>query len=100
MYSEDRSYYPRRRGSLLGGLLIAALVLITYLSSKEYNPITGETQHLALSSDQEIALGLQAAPSMAHEFGGLDSDTTRQELVDRVGKRVVSGSAARQTNWQ
>jgi predicted Zn-dependent protease len=100
MYFSNRSYYPRRRGSLLGGLLIAVISLIIYSSSKEYNPITGENQHVAISPDQEIALGLQAAPSMAHEYGGLDTDEAKQELVRKVGRHVVSGSDARQTNWQ
>jgi hypothetical protein len=48
--------------------------LISYFGTRQDNPVTGETQHVDISVDQEIAMGLQAAPEMAAQFGGLDPD--------------------------
>lgn len=93
-------YRPQRRGNLLIGLIIAAVALFMYYSSEEYNPITGETQRIALTADQEIALGLQAAPEMAQQHGGLHPDPDAQALVDRVGARLVQNSAAKQADWR
>ncbi|HEY2925179.1 MAG TPA: hypothetical protein VGJ98_09480 [Candidatus Eisenbacteria bacterium] len=50
-----------RRGRLLLGLIIAAVSLLSYYGVRQFNPVTGETQHIALTRDQEIALDLQSA---------------------------------------
>jgi predicted Zn-dependent protease len=39
--------------------------------------------------EQEIALGLQAAPEMAAQFGGASRDAAATERVQRVGRRLV-----------
>jgi len=89
-----------RRGRLLIGLLVAAISLISYYSLRQENPVTGETQHIALNVDQEVALGLESAPQMAAEMGGLDPDENVQRLVQEVGNRVVQQSAAHTTPYQ
>ncbi len=90
---------PRRRGNWVLALIIAVIALISYLSSQEYNPITGEKQFVALSPDQEIALGLQAAPSMAAQHGGLSADRQKTALVKNVGRNLVQNSIASETKW-
>jgi predicted Zn-dependent protease len=87
-------------GRLLIGAVLVGFALISYCGSKEYNPVTGETQYLSLTPRQEIALGLQAAPEMVHQNGGLYPDREVQEYVDRVGLSLVNRSAARDTDWQ
>src|SRR3954469_11760652 len=89
-----------RRGRLLLGLIIAAVSLFSYYGVRQTNPITGETQHIALTRDQEIALGLQSAPEMAEQFGGLDPDPSVQADVAAVGQKVVEQSVARGTDYQ
>ena len=89
-----------RRGRLLIGLLIAAVSLIGYYSVRQKNPITGETQHIALTRDQEVAIGLQSAPEMAQQFGGVDPDESIQADVAAVGARIASRSIAGQTPYQ
>lgn len=99
----------RRSGgrSLVGGnarwivaLVIALISIVTYCSSTAYNPITGEDQHVSLTVDQEIALGLQSAPEMAAQFGGLHPDQGAQALVDQVGGQLVNATAAKDTEYQ
>ena len=69
----------RSRGArLLTALAVAAFALISYFGSRSYNPITGEDQYINITREQEIALGLQAAPEMAQQFGGLDPDPQPQ----------------------
>jgi beta-barrel assembly-enhancing protease len=81
----------RRRfsGRMVLGLIIAAVAIIGYFARTSINPVTGQKQRVALSVDQEVAMGLQAAPEMAQQFGGLDPDPERQELVDRIGGALV-----------
>lgn len=87
----------RRRRSQRTGipvrLLIAAAIagfsLISYFSASARNPITGESQRVALTPTEEIALGLQAAPEMAAQHGGLHSDPASQRHVDQVGNKIV-----------
>jgi predicted Zn-dependent protease len=101
-----RQAYPTRSrggfgmGRLLIALALAAFSILTYCSSQQDNPVTGETQFIDLSVDQEIALGLQAAPEMAQEFGGLDSDQSAQALVDKIGFQVLENSAARGSPYE
>jgi predicted Zn-dependent protease len=87
------------KGRLLIGLVIAAFALFSYFSSSVHNPVTGEKQYINITEDQEIALGLQAAPQMAEQFGGLHPDQRTQAIVDAVGKRLVADSDASKTNY-
>lgn len=80
-------------GALKLRLLIAAVIalvsVVSYCNMRATNPITGQTQYVAMSVDQEIALGLQAAPEMAKQHGGLDPSEPDQQRVDQVGTRLV-----------
>jgi predicted Zn-dependent protease len=65
------------------------------------NPVTGKKQHIAMSVDQEKALGLQAAPEMASKMGGaLDPERSpAARLVEEVGRRIVERSDARRSPY-
>lgn len=97
--------YPAagRRGCggprLLIGLVMAVFALISYFGSSVYNPITGEKQHVNITEEQEIALGLQSAPEMAQQYGGLHPDPQACALVEAVGERIVANSAAAQSKY-
>jgi beta-barrel assembly-enhancing protease len=86
--------YPPQRRTFSGRWIIAGVIalvsVIAYLGRTAINPVTGQKQHISLTVDQEIALGLQSAPEMAREFGGLDPDPNRQAVVQGIGKRIVS----------
>lgn len=76
--------------------VMVIFALVTYCSTRQENPVTGETQHISLTPDQEIALGLEAAPQMAGQMGGLYPSERVQEYVDAVGRAVVARSRAQQ----
>lgn len=104
MVRRSRAYPQRGRSSagirLVMGLVIAGIAICSYFGSSVYNPVTGEEQYLSLTPRQEIALGLQSAPRMIQEYGGLYPDQQLQDYVDRVGNKIVRESAAGQTEWQ
>jgi predicted Zn-dependent protease len=94
--------YPhrRRRGEMnlrwLIAIVIAVVALIGYVGKRSTNPVTGETQYVNLNPSQEIALGLQAAPEMARQMGGvLDprSDPAAARVAE-VGQHLVKSSDA------
>jgi predicted Zn-dependent protease len=89
-----------RRGHLVLGLIIAAISLFSYYSVRQTNPVTGQTQHIPITPDQEIALGLESAPEMADQFGGLDPDASIQADVAAVGRRVVDQSVAHGSQYR
>lgn len=82
------------------GLAIVAFAFIKRCSSKEENPYTGRVQTINMSADQEIAIGLQSAPEIAQQYGGLYPDERMQAFVDQVGNRLVQNSIARETPYQ
>lgn len=92
-----------RRGSwkirILIGLAIVAFAFIQRCGHQEENPYTGRTQTINMTADQEIAIGLQSAPEMAGQHGGLHPDNRLQSFVDAVGKRLVQNSLARETPY-
>ncbi len=91
--------FPRRssRGNRVSGrgkLIVAGVILlvavVSYYASTSTNPVTGQSQRVALSVDQEIALGLQSAPQMAQQFGGMHPDAAAQAAVDSVGRALLN----------
>ncbi len=85
-------------------LIVAVLILVFgifgYYSQRQTNPVTGEVQHVSLTQDQEITLGLNSAPEMAAQFGGLDPDPAALETVRRVGERLVQRSSAQKSDYR
>jgi len=85
-------------------LIIAVLVglfsLFSYFGSSSVNPITGETQHIAgMTHKDEVAMGLQSAPQMAQQMGGLSQDARARQLVSQVGAKVVAQSVAAKSGY-
>lgn len=85
-------------------LVIAGIILLVgimgYFANQSVNPVTGEKQYVAMSPEQEIALGLNSAPQMAAEFGGLDPDERIQQAVKAIGGRLVRESVASRTDYR
>ena len=93
--SYGRGYGRRRRGGGLKiRLLIAAVMigfsLFSYYSTGQVNPITGEKQRVTMSPDEEVAMGLQAAPTMIAQHGDLLPDQRAQNHLDQIGGELLN----------
>ncbi|HMB62214.1 MAG TPA: M48 family metalloprotease [Eudoraea sp.] len=93
-----------RRGSwkirIFIGLAIVAFAFVQRCSNKEENPYTGRSQTINMTAEQEIAIGLQSAPEIAEQYGGLYPDERLQSFVDVVGNKLVKNSIARETPYR
>lgn len=83
---------PRRRSNFSGlklRLLIAGAIMlfsvVTFYSKGQVNPVTGEKQRVDMSVSDEIAMGLQAAPSM----GAQSRNRQAQGHVDQIGNELI-----------
>ena len=97
---------PTRRGfgcgvRVLFALAIVGYALFRYFSQTEVNPVTGEKQHIAMTVDQEVALGLESAPEMARQMGGeADSSDPNWKRVEATGRKVVGNSDASRSPYK
>lgn len=92
----NRSLYFR----LLIGAAIAIFFILKRCSQTETNPYTGRKQAISMSPDEEIAIGLQAAPQMAEQYGGLHPSNEYQALVDDVGNKLIDNTIAKETPYK
>ncbi|WP_242928264.1 M48 family metalloprotease [Pontibacter vulgaris] len=90
------------RGPLkfIAALLIAAVSLVTYWCNRQENEFTGETQYVDMTVEQEIALGLQAAPEMASQYGGLHPDKEAAAEVNAIGQKLVNSTGVTETPYK
>lgn len=84
---------------LLLGVVFAIFGLVNYCSSVTENPITGESQRVALTPQQEIVLGQQGRKDVVAEFGGLYPNESLQSYIDDVGQSVVQQSEASESPY-
>jgi len=82
------------------GLAIVAFAFMRKCASTETNPYTNREQAIALDPQEEIMLGVQSAPQMAAQHGGLYPDESLQDYVDRVGDKLVRNSVAAESPYQ
>ncbi|MDC7995886.1 M48 family metalloprotease [Altibacter sp. HG106] len=82
------------------GLAIVAFAFFKKCANTEENPYTGKTQVISMDPQEEIAIGLQSAPQLAEQYGGLYPDDRMQNYVDMVGKKLVDNTMARETPYQ
>jgi predicted Zn-dependent protease len=87
------------KGRLIIAALIALISSVSYFMKREVNPVTQEVQHVSISPEQEVALGLQATPEMMQQFGGRSQNAQSRNLVLNVGKKLVQSSVARQSPY-
>lgn len=89
------------KARLFVALAIAFMGWIMYMNQTEENPVTGVKQHVAISPDQEIRLGLESAPTMAHQMGGevSNSDPRKGTVVD-LGNLLVESTIAKKSPWK
>ena len=86
---------------LLIGLVIAGVSVLAYFMHTSVNPVTGRSQHVSMSAEQETQLGLAAAPDMARQFGGdVDPNSPAGREVRYVGNKIWSDSDAHRSPYR
>jgi predicted Zn-dependent protease len=86
--------------TLIVAAVMAGFALCKYYGQSSVNDITGETQHISMTPEQEIAMGLQSAPQMAQEMGGLSNNQQAAMAVKQVGQKIVQSSVAKSTPYR
>ncbi len=89
-----------RLGRIVIAVIIALVSVIGYWTKTQENPVTGEKQRVNLTPEQEVAMGLQSAPRMAAEFGGLYQDPKVQQLIKSIGQKLVQSSDAARSPYR
>jgi len=84
---------------LILGLGMAAFQAFKYFTNTQLNTLTGENQRIQWTPEEEVKLGLQSAPQMAQQHGGLHADQRAQDFVDQVGQRLVTGTIAEESAY-
>lgn len=85
---------------LLIGALIVGFAFFKKCANTQENPYTGTTQVISMNPEQEIAIGLNSAPQMAEQHGGLHPDQRLQSYIDQVGAKLVNNSVASNSPYQ
>jgi beta-barrel assembly-enhancing protease len=88
------------RGRLVVAGIIALFAIISYFGSSSENPLTGEKQRVAMTPEQEIALGYQSASQMAAQMGGVSRNPQAVALVQRIGEELVHQSFAAKSPYK
>ena len=88
------------RARLVVAAIIALFAIVTYFGSTGENPLTGEKQRVAMTPEQEIALGYKSAPEMAAQMGGVSRNAQAVALVQRVGDGLVRQSVAAKSPYR
>jgi predicted Zn-dependent protease len=89
------------KGRIITAIIMALIGLFVYWNQTQINPVTGEKQHVSISTDQEIRIGLESAPQMAHKMGGeVPSTDPREKEVQRMGEFIVSHTVAKNSPWK
>ena len=84
---------------LLVAIAMALVAVAGYYGSHSYNPVAIVGPPLRITPQQEVAIGLQAAPAMAQRYGGLSSDQQAQRHVDRICHDLVEKTDAKSTPY-
>jgi predicted Zn-dependent protease len=92
-----RRYLPR----LIPVAIALVIVLFQIVSAEKFTNEAGRTVHVALSPDQEAALGLQSYRQILAQSQVIDSGP-EYELVKRVATRLaaVAGDAGKKFDWR
>ena len=97
---ERRSRAGLGWGRLLTVLIMALVAVVGYYGIRGYNPaLPGVIRPVRITPQQEIAIGLQAAPAMAQRYGGLSADPQARQRVDRICHDLVEKTEARRSPY-
>jgi predicted Zn-dependent protease len=73
-----------------GRTVLLGLLALSLLAGCSTNPVTGKSEMILISEDQEVAMGVEAAPQFEKEFGGPVPDASLRAYVQEVGQRIAN----------
>lgn len=85
---------------LIIGLGMAAFQAFKYFTNTQTNPVTGEAQRVQWTVEEETGIGIQSAPRMAQQHGGLHHDERARKYVKAVGTRLMNTEYAKKSRYQ
>jgi len=100
MLSRNQRGGLRLSPTVIVAAVMACFALCKYYGQSSTNEITGEKQYIAMSPEQEIAMGIQSAPQMAQQMGGLSRNQQATAIVKQVGQKIVQNSVAKNTPYR
>lgn len=78
------------KSRLIVGAVIALIALGSYFLGTQENPFTGEEERVALSVEQEVALGLASKPQMIQQMGGAhEASSPKARFLADIGQRLL-----------
>jgi predicted Zn-dependent protease len=86
-------------GRLLTVFLMALVAVVGYYGIRGSAPALPRIRPVRITPQQEIAIGLQAAPAMAQRYGGLSADPRARQRVDRICHDLVEKTDARRSPY-
>ncbi|MEM9416105.1 MAG: M48 family metallopeptidase [Planctomycetota bacterium] len=89
---------PRRRPYWT--LLAVLVFVLAPLAGCTTNPATGRSQLLALSWEDEIQMGAEAAPQFLDQSGGQVGDRLVVEFVSQLGQELAAQSENPDLEWE
>lgn len=81
-------------------MILAGIIGLFIFRKKQLNPVTGRTQAISLTPEQEVAVGIEYAPQLAKDFGGLYRNRQAQEKIKHIGRKLIASSQASNTHYQ
>ena len=78
--------------AIIFAIIIVLVIFFGYFNKNLVNSITGNKQSSDITIKEEVQFGLQCAPQMAAEFGGLYRDRKVQNKVKAIGQKLVSAA--------
>src|ERR1044071_5199802 len=96
------NFMQRRKGIVIAPLLVAGLVMLMqyFHSEKVVNPETGRASRVAMTTQQEEALGFQSYQEVLSQSRVIESGP-QHDMVVRVAERLAptTGEAAKNFKW-
>lgn len=73
-------------------IVLLNLIIFIPLFSCAVNPVSGEREFMLVSEEQEVAIGIEAAPSLKWEFGGPYEDRELETYLDKIVRDLWKNS--------
>lgn len=84
---------------LFFAVIVAIISIVGYFFKSQKNTYTGENQHISLTAQEEIAIGIQSVPEMANQFGGFSNNKNHQSEVKTLGNKIIQNTVASKSEY-